>query len=148
MYYLIKNLHSLLAYVVLLALVIAVLYVLNAWLKNKKFDQTAKKIILSVLIACHLQFVIGLIAYFISPLGFANASKETMGNSVGRLYMLEHPLMMLLAIVFITIGYSKAKRIADDKKKFKTVTIFYTIGLIFILSRLPWQAWLGIGTAH
>ena len=144
MYYLIKNLHSLLAYVVLLALIIAVLYVLNAWLKNKKFDQTTKKIILSVLIACHLQFVIGLIVYFISPLGFANISKDTMGNSVGRLYMLEHPLMMLLAIVFITMGYSKAKRITDDKKKLKTVTIFYTIGLVLILSRIPWQAWLGV----
>ncbi|MBX3254864.1 MAG: hypothetical protein KF862_12045 [Chitinophagaceae bacterium] len=148
MYYLVKNLHSLLAYVVLAALIIAVLYVLNAWLKNKKFTQGTKKIILSVLMAAHLQFLIGLIAYFISPLGFANASKETMGNSVGRLYMLEHPLMMLLAVIFITIGYSKAKRQADDKKKLKTVAIFYTIGLIFILSRLPWQAWLGTGAAH
>lgn len=143
MYYLVKNLHSLLAYVVLAALIVAVLYVLNAWLKNNKFTPGTKKIVLSVLIATHLQFLIGLIVYFISPLGIANASKETMGNSVGRLYMLEHPLMMFLAVIFITIGYSKAKRSSDDKKKLKTITIFYTIGLILILSRIPWQTWLG-----
>lgn len=143
MYYLVKNLHSILAYIVLAALIITVLYVLNAWLKNSKFTTGVKKLALSVLIASHVQFLIGLIAYFISPLGFANASKETMGNSVGRLYMLEHPLMMFLAIIFITIGYSKAKRTADDKKKLKTITIFYTIGLVLILSRIPWQTWLG-----
>lgn len=43
-----------------------------------------------------------------------------MKNAVSRLYGLEHPLMMLIAIALITIGYSKAKRAIEDRLKFKS----------------------------
>ncbi|WP_232046781.1 hypothetical protein [Sphingobacterium daejeonense] len=55
-----------------------------------------------------------------------------------RFYFLEHPLMMIIAIILITIGYSKSKKILDAKKANQTVLIFYIIALILILSRIPY----------
>jgi hypothetical protein len=133
-----KHLHSTLAIILLLALVVAIAITLANYLGKKPYN---RKIALLGLISAHLQFVVGLIIYFVSPLGIQAFSGENMKNSLSRLYFLEHPLMMLLGIILITIGYSKAKRQIDSQKANKTVLIFYIIGLIFFLSRIPWSTW-------
>ncbi len=133
-----KHLHSTLAIVLLLALVVAIVITLVNYAGNKPYN---RKIALLGLISAHLQLVVGLLIYFISPLGIQSFSGANMKISLSRLYFLEHPLMMLLGIILITVGYSKAKRLADGKKANKTVLLFYIIGLIFILSRIPWSTW-------
>ena len=138
MYTGIKHLHSTLAYVLLAGLIISILYVLFANLQNKGYN---RKMALLGLICAHLQFLVGLIIYFVSPYGIKN-SAGAMQDSVARLYFLEHPLMMLIAVILITVGYSRAKRLPTAKKQNASVLLFYTIGLVLILSRIPWQAWL------
>ncbi|MBE8714620.1 hypothetical protein [Sphingobacterium hungaricum] len=133
-----KHLHSTLAVILLLALIIAIVITLVNYLGNKPYN---RKIALIGLISAHLQLVIGLVLYFTSPLGFQSLDAGNMSNSVARLYFLEHPLINILAIVLITVGYSKAKKLADAKKANQTVLIFYVLGLILILSRIPWSTW-------
>ena len=133
-----KHLHSTLAIILLLALVVAIIITLANYAGNKPYN---RKIALLGLISAHLQLVIGFVLYFVSPLGLQSFSGANMSNSLSRLYFLEHPIMMILGIVLITIGYSKAKRLTDAKKANKTVLIFYIIGLIFVLSRIPWSTW-------
>lgn len=132
------HLHSTLAIVLLLALVIAIVITLINFAGNKPYN---RKIALIGLISAHLQLVVGLILYFTSNRGFANLSGETMGDSVSRLYTVEHPIAMILSIVLITFGYSKSKKIADSKQANKTVLIFYILGLILALSRIPYATW-------
>jgi hypothetical protein len=55
----------------------------------------------------------------------------------------EHPLVNIIAIAFITIGYSKHKKKLTSKAKLKPIAIFYTLALVLFLSRIPWSAWLG-----
>lgn len=62
-------------------------------------------------------------------------------SAMDRLLALEHPLVNLLAITAITIGWSRHKRAADESK-FKAISIFYSAGLILLLSRIPWSLWL------
>lgn len=138
MYTGIKHLHSMLAYVLLAALVISIIYVLLAYLGKRGYN---RKMALLGLIAAHLQLVVGVIAYFVSPYGIKNASGAAMKDGIARLYFLEHPLMMLIAIILITVGYSKAKRKATPQQQNGTVLAFYLIGLALILSRLPWHVW-------
>ncbi|MFC3199418.1 hypothetical protein ACFOET_17485 [Parapedobacter deserti] len=133
-----RHLHSTLAYVLLAGLLISILFVLFAYLRNKGYN---RKMALLGLICAHVQFVVGLVLYFISPLGIKGASGEAMKISTARLYFLEHPLIMLIAVVLITVGYSKAKRLAEPKKQNATVLVCYLIGLVLILSRIPWHAW-------
>jgi hypothetical protein len=64
-----------------------------------------------------------------------------MKDSVLRLYNVEHPLMMLIAIALITIGYSKHKKKLTSRPKFKMLAIFYGFALVVMLTRIPWSAW-------
>lgn len=129
-----KHLHSTLAIIVLLALIIVIVITLLNLIGKKPFN---RKIALIGLITAHLQGLVGIILYFTSALGFSSISAANMKVSSSRFYFLEHPLMMILAAVLITIGYSKSKKIIDDQKANRTVVIFYTIALILILSRVP-----------
>ncbi|MFC6998838.1 hypothetical protein [Rufibacter roseus] len=143
MYTGLQHLHSYLAYLVLLGLLISLGAALAGYFGNKHFSTKDRKIGLLGLIPTHLQWVIGIILYFVSPLGMESASEGFMKNSVSRLYVLEHPLMMVLAVILITVGYSKAKRQVGTQNGFKSIAIFYGLGLILILARIPWISWPG-----
>lgn len=141
MYTGIKHLHSYLAYVLLALLVIAIIHTIISYARNNPFTERNRKIALMGLIASHLQLVFGLILYFISPMGIEMLSAEAMKSTILRLYTLEHPLMMIIAILLITIGYSKAVKASTDHAKHSRILIYYLIGLLLILLRIPWQAW-------
>lgn len=141
----IKFIHSYWAYLVLFMVLIAALNALAGMFSKKEFTAKDFRIALFALIVTHIQLVIGIIIYFVSPFGTKIISSigmgEVMKDSTFRLYVMEHPLMMLIAIILITIGYSKHKKKVDSKGKFKTLAIFYTLAFIFMLSRIPWTQW-------
>lgn len=145
MYTTIQFIHSYWAYLTLLIVVLATLNALAGFFSKREYGPNDFRISLFGLIVTHIQVLIGLILLFVSPLGIQNISKvgmgEVMKNSEFRLFAVEHPLMMILAAVFITIGYSKHKKKLLSHKKFKTLAIFYTIGLVLMLSRIPWNQW-------
>lgn len=140
MYNFIQKFHSGWAYLALLILVIAVVSSLVGMFSKREFTATDRKIALIALIAIHIQLLVGLILYFVSPLGFA--SLGNMADKALRLTSLEHPLINIIAIALITIGWSKHKKLITSESKFKTFSIFYGIGLLLILSRIPWSMWL------
>jgi hypothetical protein len=45
---------------------------------------------------------------------------------------------MLIGIALITIGHIKAKKASTDSAKFQSIFIFFLIGLVLIVSRIPW----------
>ena len=67
--------------------------------------------------------------------------REFAVDAMSRLYMLEHPLTMIIAVVLITVGYSRTKKLEDNRKKFFSIWLFYLIGLALILLRIPWSEW-------
>ncbi len=141
MYTGLRHLHSVLAYVLLAALIFSILYVIIQFVKQGSYTEKVRKITLIGFIAAHLQLLIGLVLYVVSPVGLSLFSAEAMGDSISRLYILEHPLTMIIGIILITVGYIKAKKPGDDARRFKTIILFYTIGLILILLRIPWHVW-------
>jgi len=139
MYFFIQKFHSGWAYLVLLILVIAFLNSLKGMSSKKEFTSGDRKIALFALIGSHIQLFIGLILYFVSPRG--QAAFGLMSDSDLRLTSLEHPLVNIIAIILITIGWSKHKKGTEDSAKFKSISVFYGLGLILILSRIPWSLW-------
>lgn len=136
------HLHSVVAYLVLLGLIVCIIYALVGALSGREFKDKDRKFGLLGLIPTHVQFLVALILYFVSPLGFANLSGETMGDSLARLYAVEHPMINIIAVALITIGYSRAKKLTESKSRFRSMYLFYGIGFILILSRIPWTTWL------
>ena len=136
--------HSYLAYVVLAMLFIAVANALIGLAGNKMFTlEKDFRISLFTLILTHLQLLLGLIVYFTSASGWNALNTLGMGgmNSAARLLAVEHPFINILGVVFITIGWSRHKKFMEGSKKFKSIAIFYGIGLVLILSRIPWTKW-------
>lgn len=138
-----QHLHSTLAYAALILLVFSTVNAIYGWMTSASFAKKDRITGLVTMISVHLQLVIGLVLYVISPLGFKNLSGEAMADSTSRLYALEHPLTMIIAIILITIGYATAKRAHDDRTKHKRIALYYAIGLLLILSRIPWSSWPG-----
>lgn len=140
----IKMLHSGWAYITLLILIIAVVNAIIGLSSKKEFKAKDLRIPLFALIVSHIQLLIGFIAFFTSTqFEFLreNGMGEVMKESEIRMIVIEHPLMMILAIVMITVGFSKHKSKTTDDSKFKTIAIFYGIALLFVLSRIPWGQW-------
>lgn len=145
MYDVVLKLHSYWAYLVLIVLIIAVVNALIKIFGDKEYGAKDFRIALFTLIVSHIQLLVGLILYFVSPrlqafseLGMGGVMKD----SILRLYLVEHPFINIIAIALITIGYSKHKKKLTSKAKLKPIAIFYTIALLLILSRIPWNTWL------
>ena len=139
MYDFIQKFHSGWAYLALLVLVVAVVNSFMGLSSKKEFTSKDRKIALFALIAIHIQLLVGLILYFVSPLGIDSLGQ--MSDKTLRLTSLEHPFINIIGIVLITIGWSKHKKLMTSESKFKTFSIFYGLGLLLILSRIPWSMW-------
>lgn len=144
MYLLIKTLNSYWSYLTLLVLMYAVFNALICKIKSKDFESKDLRISLFGLVFSHLQLLIGLILYFVSPwfnqwskLGIVNV----MLNSQFRFYLVEHPLVNIIAFILITVGWSLHKKQIDPGKKFLRIILFYGLGLLLIVKRVQWDEW-------
>jgi len=116
--------------------------IVNSYLgksSNKDFTPKDRKIALFGLIVTHTQLLIGVILYFLSPYGLTSLGQ--MSDKTLRLTSLEHPLVNIIAITLITIGWVKHKKAVTNEAKFRSIVLFYGLGLVLILSRIPWSLW-------
>ena len=145
MYDVVKSIHSYWAYLVLLVLIIAAVNAIIKAVADKEYEANDFRKSLFTLIVSHIQLLIGLMLYFVSPRLelWSELGGKVMSNSIARLYLVEHPLINIIAVALITIGYSKHKKKLTSKAKLKTIAIFYTIALVLVLSRIPWSTWMG-----
>lgn len=139
MYTGLSHLHHYLPYVLLLLMALVTVKSIKGLTQGLDYTAADKKLGLFAMIAAHLQFTVGVILYFISPMVVSMG--EAMANATTRLYALEHPLMMLIAVVLLTVARKKTKTTTDTSAH-KTVVLFYLISLVAILSRIPWDQWL------
>lgn len=137
----ILHFHSYLRYLVLILLIISVVKAISGLRSTGKTNNN--RIEFYTLIAFHIQVVIGLVLYYISPV--VQVAFQNFGNAMGdadlRFTAMEHPLIMLIAAVFITLGYSKSKNQTEIKAFSKKILIYYGIALILVLSRIPMSSW-------
>jgi len=139
----IKFLHSYWAYLVLLVVVLATINSIIGMLTKKEFGAKDFRIALFALIVTHIQLLIGIVLYVFAN-NFGDVEMlEIMKNATLRLKNIEHPLLMVVAIALLTIGYSKHKNKRTSSAKFKTLAIPYTLALIAMLAIIPWKTWLG-----
>ena len=140
----IKTVHSYWAYLVLAVLLLAVYRAISGAVMNKEYSPKMFQSALFTLIVTHTQLLIALLLYFTSSrfsLWFDLGIGEVMNIPVHRLYLVEHPVTNILAVVLITRGYSKHKKKRLSNPKYKTLAIHYSLALVLILSRIPWNSW-------
>ena len=139
MYVGLKHLHSSLPYLLLVAILVVLVLSLMGIFNKTEFDAKRKKAVLFAMILFHLQWTVGLILYFVSPM--VKSIGNAMLDSTDRLYALEHPLMMTIALVLVTIARSKSKK-TEDTSMNRTIFILFIVALACIVFCLPdsWAA--------
>ena len=130
-YEILKSAHSGWRYIVLALLIFAVISALSGWMGNKTYTEGNRKLNVFTLISAHIQFVFGLVLYFLSPF-----TKGPMADGLYRYWKVEHVSMMILAVIFITVGNAKSKKGTDGAKKHKSIAIFFGLALILIVGAI------------
>lgn len=135
------HLHKMFFYIVFAILAVSTVKFILGWLGKKEFMPIDKKLATFTVIAVHIQVLIGLGLYFISPL-IKSAYQDigaAMKDASVRFYLVEHMSLMIIGAVLITIGSIKSKKATESQAKFKTLALFFSIGFVLILSRIPWE---------
>lgn len=131
LYGILKSAHSGWRYIVLILLVVALLQALAGWFGKKGYTEGNRKLNVFTLISAHIQFLFGLILYFLSPF-----TKGPSSEALYRYWKMEHIAIMLLAVILITIGNSRSKKITDGTAKHKAIAIFFGLALILIIGSI------------
>ncbi|HAN77193.1 MAG TPA: hypothetical protein DCQ31_05170 [Bacteroidales bacterium] len=142
MYPLVLQTHSILRWVVLIALLYVIIKAFVGWFAGKQYTKLDGKISFLAVSLTHVQLLFGATLFFISPKidYFLNNFKTAVKESDIRFLAMEHTALMLIAVVLITVGSALVKRKQTDKAKFKTAAIWFSIGLLIILASIPWSA--------
>lgn len=133
-------LHSLVRWFLLAGLLLSCYRAYRGWHAGRTFGRFDNSLRHTTATIAHIQLMLGLWLYFISPTVdyFLHNIREGIHERQIRFFGMEHITMMLIAVIFITIGSAKAKRKTDDTGKYKTMAIWYTIALVIIISSIPW----------
>ena len=122
--------HSGIRWIVLLLLIAVVVKSLPSAGKTVP-DAGARRLSLFTLIFVHLNVVLGIILYMISPR--VQFSAHTMGDSALRFFTVEHVFGMLIAVILVTLAHRKSK--TDN---LRGMFRYYLIALLIILISIPW----------
>ena len=136
-------LHSWLRWILLILLLASIVKSFSGLSSKKALTAGDKKTWLFTMISAHTTLLIGLILLFFGTYGIAKGVPEgisVMKNSTYRFFWVEHPLMMLIAVVFITIARGQAKKSIPDAAKYKKAFWFFVLALILILAAIPWPS--------
>jgi hypothetical protein len=141
MYAYLLALHSLLRWIILLFLLIAIVRHLSGMNKKALVNNTDRRVDLILMTIAHITFLVGLYQWIRGPWGLKLIQnigmKPVMENDTYRFFAIEHMTGMLIAIILITIGRGKVKRAVDWKAHKKAFWLFL-IALIIILASVPW----------
>ncbi len=142
----ILHLHSALRYIILLMLISSIIVALTGINEKKIYTRGIKRLHFFTRVLLMAQGTIGIALYFMKgyPSQFANITNL---QDQSRFFLLKHLIAMLIGIIVCSIGYAGSLKLETDREKFKRIAIFYTIGLLIILSAIPfpfiqsWASW-------
>lgn len=123
-----RSAHSGWRYVVLILLIIAVVQALTGFFGKKAYTEGNRKLNVFTLISAHIQLLLGLALYFLGEWFKIDSS-----TALGRYWKMEHLSIMIVAVILITVGNAKSKKVADAVAKHKTISIFFGVALLLIL---------------
>lgn len=126
--------HSFLRYFILILLVAVIAIALVGLINKKPFTDRQSKIGLFLFTCTHMQLLVGIILFFVSP--FVQFSGSAMKDPVSRYWLVEHNTAMIIAVVLITLARTTSKKMKADQDKHRRVFIFNLIALIIIIATI------------
>lgn len=141
MYPYVLGFHNVVRWIVLLAGIWAVILSWRGWLGRRPWTHAEVRATRAFVAALDVQFLLGLLLFAVfSPLtrqAFRDLS-GAMSDAPIRYFLLEHPLIMLMAIAAAHIGAVQVKRAATDAERFQKASIMFGLSLAAIAGFIPW----------
>ena len=132
--------HSFVRWLVLVSLLYSIFIAYKGYSQKLPFTKKDNLLRHWTATIAHIQLLFGILVYVQSPIVkyFWRNYKDAVQNLDASFFGIIHITLMLVAIIFITIGSALAKRKLSDKEKFKTMLIWFSIALIIIFIAIPW----------
>jgi len=134
-------LHSYLRWIVVIVMLYAVVRMWWGLIGKREWSAQDGMIARVFAMLVSVQLIIGLVLYAL-PAGLAAVARQDIGAAMGvtelRFALVEHPLMMIIAIALVHIGSSRARKADGSARKFRLAAIFFTIATLLIFASIPW----------
>lgn len=132
--------HNLLRWIVLVFGALAILRAVQGLSGDRPYAATRKFTAL-FMGSLHLELLLGLLLYLFSPTVKAamRDMEATMANADQRFFVAEHPTLMVIAAVLMTVGAIVAKNAATDASRHTKALVFSGVTLALVLWGIPWQ---------
>lgn len=140
MYPYVLGIHNLARWIVLLTGVWAVLLVWRGWLGRRQWTSTEARAARVFVGALDLQFLLGVLLYAVSPLtrqGFADMG-AAMSDAPVRYFLVEHPVIMIIAIAAAHLGAVQIRKATTDGERFQRASIFLGLSFAAVVGFIPW----------
>jgi hypothetical protein len=141
MYPYVLGLHNIVRWIVLIAGAWSVFLVWRGWLQRRQWTDAEARATRAFLGALDLQFLLGLLLFAVfSPItrqGFHDLG-AAMSDPPLRYFLLEHPVIMLVAVASAHIGAVQVRRAAADAERFQRASILYGLSLAAVAGFIPW----------
>ncbi len=140
MYNALLHAHSGLRWVTLILLLFAIFNAAKS-MTSGAYTAKDKKINLFAMVFIHVQILLGLAMYFMSPkVQFIEGwMSSDVANGMYRFFGMEHLTGMIFSAVVITIGRRKAeKKMKGTRDMHRSILIHYVVALLLILLFIPW----------
>lgn len=87
-----------------------------------------------------IQFVLGVLLYVFSPITRAAIGDMSgaMGNRGLRFWAVEHPMLMVLAVVFAHVGLNVSRRKSAANEASRLPFLWYALAMVAVLAAIPW----------
>ena len=136
------HLHNILRWVILICLLAAIFKSYSGWQSKKPFAASDRKLWLFTMITAHITLLLGIYQWLFGRYGALvtdlPADESVMKSPFYRFFWIEHPTLMIIAIVLITLGRGMAKKPVTDTLKYKKAFWFFFIAFLVIIAAVPW----------
>jgi len=134
--------HSYMRWAVVILGVLIVLRALVGWLGRRRWDPTVARVGSYFTIAMDIQLLLGLLLYGVFSPAVQRAFTDfggAMRDSVLRFWVIEHILLMVVAVVLAHVGHVTARRMPEGKR-YQRYAIFAGLAMLVVLLAIPWPA--------
>lgn len=146
LYAVVLFLHSWLRWAVVVLGVLALGKSLAGWLRGRDWARADRRLQVLAVSAFDLQMLLGMTLYFaLSPLtpGSMDALRTSLSVPFLRFFSLEHPLLMLLALVAVHLASALSRRADAPRLKHRAWAVGLLVAALCLALAIPWP-----GLAH
>jgi hypothetical protein len=136
------HLHNLLRWIIVILLLLSIIKSFTGWKGKKTLSEWDGRIWLFTMIASHITLLLGLYQWLMGRYGVLTyeipEGLSRMKDPFIRFFQVEHPISMLLAVLFITLGRGMAKKEMSDTDKYRKAFLYFIVAGLLLLVAVPW----------